>query len=55
MTLQNDDIFKYITIKGDEYILKDDAPKTVKKRIKDYIHNVKRVYDQVIVVRGLDV
>lgn len=48
MTLENENIFDYITIKGDKYILKQNTPKNIIEKIKDYVYNVKVLYGQTI-------
>lgn len=53
MTL-NDELFKYIIIKGDKYILKKDVPKVIIDKIKDYQYNIKKLYGQNIEIVYLD-
>lgn len=53
MTLNND-VFKYINVQGDEYILKPGASDKIKLQIRNYIENVKKLYKQNITVKGLE-
>jgi hypothetical protein len=52
MTISTNQIFNYIDIVGDEYILKRNTPLAIKYQIKQYIENVEKLYDQKIKIKN---
>lgn len=47
MTL-NEDVFNYIDVIGDEYYVKKDVSKLIKKQIKIFVEDFKKMYGKTI-------
>lgn len=52
MIIEND-VFKYIDIKNDEYILKSNVPIEIIQQIREFVENMKKIYNQNIKIKGL--
>lgn len=49
-----DNVFKYVIIKEDQYIIKPGVTDKEKQSLKNYIQNVKCLYRQEIIIEGLN-